>query len=223
MKTSKQFYKELGVERLSKRKLPIHTRNELDDLLKIIGNNKNQKILDLACGYGRLTIPLAKLGYNLEGIDISPNLLEKAKKETKKANLEIKFRLGDMRNLPYNDNKFDVIICMWSAFIELHDEKEQEKAVKEMHRVLKPKGFSVIDMPIFSRKKKEIDMSTDDERIREGKIVHGIIAGIEAPESYAHNKKTLKKLMRKTGIKKYKIKKQDFGGRKRLILRFWEI
>ncbi|MBI4448740.1 class I SAM-dependent methyltransferase [Candidatus Woesearchaeota archaeon] len=82
MKTSTQFYKELGAKKLATRKAAIHTKKELAYLMQHL--RKNHKILDLACGYGRFTIPLTKRGYDVEGIDISPNLIAKARASSKK-------------------------------------------------------------------------------------------------------------------------------------------
>jgi len=144
IKSSPEFYKKLGVNWLVARKEPIHTKKELSYLKKFL--RTNQKILDLACGYGRLTIPLTKQGYKIEGLDISKNLLEEAEKRAKKEKLNINFRLGDMRKLPYNTNTFDAIICMWSAFIELPNKKDQIKALKEILRVLNKDGFALLEM-----------------------------------------------------------------------------
>jgi ubiquinone/menaquinone biosynthesis C-methylase UbiE len=206
MKTSKQFYKELGAEGLAKRKEAIHTKKELIYLKKFL--NKKQRILDLACGYGRFAIPLAKQRYNVEGLDISPNLLRKAKMDAKKQGLNIRFIEGDMTNLPYKDNSFDAIICMWSAFAELHRKSDQIKALKEMLRVLDKNGLAILEMPKPERVKK--------------KVVILRIGAVEGSPMYCHNKKTLTNLMKKFKILKYKIFIDNFGGRDRLFLQFWK-
>lgn len=206
VKTSEQFYKELGAKGLATRKEKTHTKKELAYLKKLL--SKNKKILDLACGFGRFTVPLAKQGYNIEGIDISPNLLKEAKKRAKEENLEIKFKLGDMRRLPYKDKSFDTIICMWSAFIELHKNQDQIKAVKEMLRILKKEGFALLEMPKPKRTKK--------------KVIVFEIGGVTATPMFVQNKTTLKDLMKNVYVKKYKIFIDDFGGRERLFLQFWK-
>ena len=206
MKTSSQFYKELGAEKLAARKSEVHTKKELSYLKRYL--RKKQRILDLACGYGRFTIPLAKQGYNIQGIDISPNLIAKAKKTSKKEGLNLKFQIGDMRKLLYKDNSFDSIICMWSAFIELSKEKDQIKALKEMLRILNEGGFAFLEMP-------------KPEKTKE-KVVISKIEGVEAVPMYRQNKTTLIKLMKIVKPQKYRIFIDNFGGRDRLLVLFWK-
>ena len=206
VKTPEQFYRELGAKRLAVRKSEAHTRKELSYLKKYL--NKKQKILDLACGYGRFTIPLAKQGYTIQGIDISSNLIVKAKKTARKEGLNLKFQIGDMRKLPYEDNSFDSIICMWSAFAELSKEKDQKKALKEMLRILRKEGFAFLEMPEPKKTKKKIEI--------------GIIEGIKAMPMYQQNKISLTKLMKVIQPKKYKIFVDNFGGRNRLLVLFWK-
>src|SRR3989344_3681569 len=158
--TPQKFYKNLGAEGLALRKKPEQTKSELNFFKRLL--NKRQKILDLACGYGRFTIPLSKAGYNIEGLDLSSNLLEKAREEAKKQNLTIKFIQGDMTKLPYENEIFDAIICMWSAFIELTEGKDQIKALNEMLRVLKNKGFAFIEIPVPQKASKNLNTKRKD-------------------------------------------------------------
>jgi len=147
--TSKQFYTRLKPENLASRKKPRHTIRELAFLKRML--RKGDRILDLACGYGRITIPLAKQGYNVEGIDITPVLIRKARATAKREKLDVKFRLGDMRHLPYKNSSFDAIICIWSAFFEMRNIREQRKAVKEMLKALSIGGSAFMDLPIIEK------------------------------------------------------------------------
>ena len=63
-KTPREFYTEIGFEWLSERKNSVMTENELAYLTELL--KKSWKILDLACGYGRFSIPLAAMGYRVE-------------------------------------------------------------------------------------------------------------------------------------------------------------
>jgi 2-polyprenyl-3-methyl-5-hydroxy-6-metoxy-1,4-benzoquinol methylase len=219
MKTPKQFYTEFTPERLAKRKEKKYTEVELKYLKNVL--NKKQKILDLACGYGRFTIPLSKEGYQISGIDITPSLIRKAKTESKINNVKIEFMVGDMRKLPHQNGKFDAIICMWNAFCELYREKDQLLVIKEIIRVLKDNGFAFIEVHysikgIASTKNKEV------KKMLGNRVVLNEVDGIELMPQYLHNKSTFRSLMKKACIKNYKIKVDDFGGRKRLLLQFWK-
>ena len=74
-----------------------------------------KKLLDVACGTGNTTIPAARAGANVTGLDIAPNLLEQARARAAKAGLTIQFDEGDAENLPYPDALFDVVISMFGA------------------------------------------------------------------------------------------------------------
>jgi len=206
MKTPQQFYEELGVEGLAKRKKAVNTRKEQIYLKKFL--DKKQRILDLACGYGRFTIPLAKQGYNIQGLDISPNLLKKARETAKKQKLNIRLTEGNMTKLPYKNNAFDAIICMWSAFTELPREKEQIRALKEMLRVLDKGGFAFIELPEHLTTKK--------------KVIISVINGLSWVPMFNHTQTTLKKIIKKAKARKYKISIEDFGGRPRTLVWIWK-
>lgn len=223
MRTPKQFYTELTAEGLASRKKKMHTQKELSYLIKFL--DKKDKILDVGCGYGRFTIPLAKKGYSIEGIDITPALIDKAKRDAKKEKMNISFKIGDMRKLPYKNNSFNKIICMWSVFIELHKKKDQLKAIKEMKRVLIPKGFALIEMPVPVNKNLIIynKKSGDNIVLKKGKkVVKNIIGNVESSPTFRHNKSTLTDLMKINKIKEFKIFIDKFGGRERFFLQFWK-
>ena len=226
MKTAKQFYTELTPEKLAKRKKEEFTKKELAYIERIL--NKKMRILDLGCGYGRFTIPLAKRRYNIKGIDITPSFIKKAKSMARKNKVKIEFRTGDMRKLPYKENSFDAIICMWSVFVELTSKSDQLKSIKEMLRVLSDEGFAIIEMPIpikLRTKEKIVEYKSIGDKFvfrKDKRIVTGKIAGIEARPAYAHNKQTLISLMKQAKIKKFRVFIDEFGGRNRLFLKFYK-
>jgi ubiquinone/menaquinone biosynthesis C-methylase UbiE len=222
MKTSKQFYTKLTAKGLKQRKTALHTASELKYIKKLL--NKRQHILDLACGYGRFTIPLARQGYSIEGMDITPSLVKDAKAAAKREHLDIHFRIGDMRRLPYAKDSFDAIICTWNAFSELYKEADQLKAVNEMLRVLKKGGFAFIEMR-YARVVPKIhtNKSVGDEAVRSGKrITTGKTAGIGSMPQYVHNKSTIRRIMGKARSRRYIAVIENFGGRERFLLRFWK-
>jgi len=205
----KNFYEKIGAEGLSSMISEEKTAAQIKFLQKFI--SQKHRILDVGCGYGRITIPLAKMGYQVEGIDLSPNLLEEAKKRVEIASLKLIFKVGDMRSLPYKDERFDIIICMWSTFSYMLTEQDQTLAINEMYRVLAKNGTLIIDLPVAT-----------DNKIRNGvfiapNVLKRAIAGSEHTV-YLHTKETLSNILKHLKyIKSYEVKYQNVNGTRRLF------
>jgi ubiquinone/menaquinone biosynthesis C-methylase UbiE len=113
---------------------------EGDKILKMLEPVKNKKILDACCGTGRYSIKLAKKGAIVTGIDFSKNMLNIAKNKAKKQDLDINFKIGNVLNLPFKNNSFDIVICA----LALSHVKNLKKALFELNRVLKKNGILII-------------------------------------------------------------------------------
>lgn len=70
---------------------------------------KEGKVLDVGCGGGRHTILFAKYGFDSYGIDCSKTAIDLAKKDAIDKEVKVNFRVGDVLNLPYLKNSFDII------------------------------------------------------------------------------------------------------------------
>lgn len=104
-----------------------------------------EKILDVGCGTGGVTIPakqrVGKSG-GAAGIDPAPEMIAVARKKAVRAGLEIDFRIGVIESLPYADASFDVIT---SSLMKHHLPHElQVQGLAEIRRVLKPGGRLLI-------------------------------------------------------------------------------
>jgi len=73
------------------------------------------EILDVACGAGRHSIPLARLGYKVTGVDLSTSFLDEARRRADEEQLTIDWHRGDMRELPWRD-RFDGALCFGNSF-----------------------------------------------------------------------------------------------------------
>jgi SAM-dependent methyltransferase len=73
------------------------------------------RVLDVACGSGNLSIPAARAGAIVTGVDIAPNLLEQARARAESEGLAVQFDEGDAENLPYADKAFDTVVSMYGA------------------------------------------------------------------------------------------------------------
>ncbi len=121
------------------------TRLQINFLIKNLRLKKGAKILDLACGHGRHSIPLAKKGFDVTGLDYSKHFIKLAREEAKKQKVDVKFVQGDRRKLSFV-KKFDVVINMFSAFGYFKKESDHLLVLKKIARALKPKGKLLIDL-----------------------------------------------------------------------------
>lgn len=88
-------------------------------------------LLDIGCGAGHHSKDLSMLGYEVTGIDISVNGLKHALSLSESNNQDIGFVLGDIENLPFEDNSFDIVFCS----LILHHFPRRQKLLKEISRV----------------------------------------------------------------------------------------
>ncbi len=113
-------------------------------IASILGIPPSSRILDLGCGYGRISIELAKLGYDVVGFDYSTDLLEIAKESAKKQGVRVDFVRGDMRQLSYED-EFDAVVS-WSNSFGYFTDDENEHVIQLISRSLRKNGKLVLDL-----------------------------------------------------------------------------
>jgi SAM-dependent methyltransferase len=95
-----------------------------------------ESVLDVACGTGNLSIPAAKAGARVTGVDIAPNLIAIAQEEARIAGRRIAFEVGDAESLPYADNRFDTSVTMFGAMFAYRP----DRVAAELLRVTRPGG-----------------------------------------------------------------------------------
>lgn len=101
----------------------------------------NARILDVGCGMGREAFNLYDMGFNLTGIDMSEKAIRAAREFANESNRNIMFLVTNGRELPFEDNSFDVVI-IWSQTLGIiYSENRQVAFLKECHRVLKDNGI----------------------------------------------------------------------------------
>src|SRR4029453_18855388 len=74
------------------------------------GVEPGMDVLDVACGTGNATLPAAKAGARVTGLDFAPALLEVARERAADAMVEIDFVEGDAQELPFDDSSFDRVV-----------------------------------------------------------------------------------------------------------------
>ena len=127
-------------ERLTKH--PYH-RLEFDTTMHFLKKYFPKKglVLDAGGGPGRYTIELARLGYDVILLDLTPKLLEMAREQIEKADVESKVKQiieGSVDNLSmFEDDTFDAVICLGGPLSHLVYKKQRQKAADELVRVAK--------------------------------------------------------------------------------------
>lgn len=112
----------------------------IDNITHYLNLPENAKVLDLACGKGRHSIYLNKLGYDVTGADLSENSIKAASKHQ---NDTLHFQVHDMRK-PF-DEKFDAILNLFTSFGYFENDEDNLTTLKAIKASLSEYGFAMID------------------------------------------------------------------------------
>ena len=117
-------------------------RESGEALVQRLGITKRMKVLDLGCGDGTTALPAAKLGADVQGIDIARNLVEAANKRAQEHGLtNVRFQEGDASKLEQvPDKSFDLVVSIFGAMFA----PKPFDVAKEMVRVTRPGGRIVM-------------------------------------------------------------------------------
>jgi len=161
-------------------------------------------VLEIAPGAGYLSIELSKLGnYRITGMDLSKDLVEICTRNSIEAGVQINFQQGNVSNMPFQSNVFNFIICVF-AFKNF---KEPLKALKEMHRVLKPGGIALL---MDLNRKASMGVT---KKVAENMGLKGLKAYIAGAiqRSGAYSRIEFESFISQTEFKDNEIKDTEFG------------
>lgn len=116
--------------------LEVFTTPAAARLVRHAGIAEGMKALDAGCGTGVVAITAAQLGAQVKAIDLTPQLLERARENASIAEVSIEFHEGDVEELPFKDEEFDVVVSQFAHIFA----PRPEVALREMLRVLRPGG-----------------------------------------------------------------------------------
>ena len=105
-------------------------------LVKFAEIREGQRVLDVACGTGVVAVTAALRGAKVSGLDLTPVLLDRARRNANIAGVDIDFAEGDAEAMPYPDSAFDVVLSQFGHIFA----PRPALAVRDMLRVLKPGG-----------------------------------------------------------------------------------
>lgn len=124
---------------------PELTSAETDFVVKQLQLTQPAKILDVPCGNGRISVELAKRGFELTGVDIAEEFIDEAKSNSMQIGVNVDWQLRDMRDLPWS-GEFEGAFCFGNSFGYLED-KANADFLKAVSRTLKPGGRFILDAP----------------------------------------------------------------------------
>src|ERR1044072_4123544 len=113
-----------------------HNETSAEEFISRLALKPGVSLLDVACGSGNLSIPAARAGAIVTGVDIATNLLEQARARAASEGLTIQFDEGDAENLPYADAAFELVVTMFGAMFA----PRPERVAAELVRVCRPGG-----------------------------------------------------------------------------------
>lgn len=198
------------------------TSHEIDLFLEILNLSLDDKILDLCCGQGRHSLELAGRNFkNIEGLDRSHYLIQKAKATARKEDLNIRFREGDARKIPSPTDSFDLVMILGNSFGYFDTIQDDLRVLKEVFRVLKPWGKILIEVTDgdylrnnfqtrsweWMDKKhfvcRERSLSLDKQRLISREVITHTEKGVIADQFYAerlYSKENLTRILETAGF-----------------------
>lgn len=122
------------------------TIGECAVLTDLLGLKEGDRVLDVACGPGRHSVEFAAQGLEVTGFDFSDEALTRAKARAKERGVNVSWRRGDVRDLPFDD-EFDAVVCLGNSF-GYHDADGTQAFFAGVGNALKPQGHLVIETAV---------------------------------------------------------------------------
>lgn len=130
-------------------------------LIEYAGLVPKGNVFDLGIGEGRNALFFAKMGYEVEGVDLSQTAVERCIRRAEKANLKVEAEVGDLRDVGIPEGRYSLIITAW--VLNFFKRKEAEEIISKMKNGLKNDGlvyFAVfsVDDPGHEKAKKNLQV-----------------------------------------------------------------
>jgi len=167
-----------------------YSKWELTCLLDSLPDVVDQEVMDLACGNGRVTIPIARLSAKVTAVDNSEGMIQACSENVKRAGLSdrVTFKQANAVNLPFNENHFDVALCL--GLLEHLPQKERQTVLSELIRVTKTGGTILItannNQSLFLQRR---SASQPTEQYQDGELkgFYSGLVGKDWVETFLHN------------------------------------
>jgi len=118
------------------------------DLYLAFAQRAGPPVLELGCGTGRLLVPLARAGFEVEGVDRSAAMLARAAERLNRHGLShVRLRQADLTDLSeLPERHYSLVVLAVNGFLHLLDHAVQVTALEQIHRVLRPGGLLLLDV-----------------------------------------------------------------------------
>jgi ubiquinone/menaquinone biosynthesis C-methylase UbiE len=138
------FFAELYLPYYTALQTPAWAVRDEDFLCSRLNLAAGARVLDLCCGHGRVSLELARRGFEVTGLDLSAAALEKARTSAAEAKLSVRWVEADMRAIPF-EAEFDACINWLAAFGLLESDEEDQQALAVVSRALRPGGRLLLE------------------------------------------------------------------------------
>lgn len=136
----KEWFNSAYYHILYKKRDQVEAQNFMLELFNYLNLPEHARVLDLACGRGRHAEFIAKLGYDVLGVDLSPQSISYAQK---KAHDKLSFKVHDMR-IPLKQD-FDVVLNLFTSFGYFESVAENFETLKAIQQNISKEGYGVLD------------------------------------------------------------------------------
>lgn len=143
---SKTWYKEIWTLDIKQQSWTEQTKQQVDFLIQTLELTGRERILDLACGFGRHSLEFARRGFDVTGVDITDAYIQDASRQASKEGLSARFLKMDIREVPFRE-EFDVVLNLADGAIGyLETDAENEKIFDVVANALRPGGKHILDV-----------------------------------------------------------------------------
>ena len=140
------WYKKIWTLDIQNQSWVEDTRRQVDFLIEKLRLQPGARILDLACGFGRHSLELARRGFSVTGVDITPDYIRCAQDQAEREGLNARFLCADIRDTRFED-EFDAALNMADGAIGyLENDAENRKIFATVAKALKPGGRHFMDV-----------------------------------------------------------------------------